>query len=67
MHRCYPEYSIYHYDTFGFSSVSGSLNRCRALLGLTLGVTSVTKGRTQNCPQRKIVETYRHDHSLESS
>jgi hypothetical protein len=31
-------------------------------------VTSVTKGGTQKLPQKfKIVETYWHDHSLESS
>jgi hypothetical protein len=31
-------------------------------------VTSVTKGRTQKLPKKcKIVETYRHDHSFESS
>jgi hypothetical protein len=31
-------------------------------------VTSVTKGRAQKLHQKcKIVETYRHDHSLESS
>jgi hypothetical protein len=31
-------------------------------------VTSVHKGRTQKLPQKfKIVETYWHDHSLESS
>jgi hypothetical protein len=35
---------------------------------LTDLLTSVTKGRTQKLPQKiKIAETYRHDHSLESS